>query len=123
MENAASWPYATMPRLPKKSLMLTDAGIWSGVSRSMKGTKKLPHIMTKEKTVTTDTPGPMRGRTMRSRDWNAEAPSVQAASSSSFGTPSMKFFISQMAKGSWDAAKKRIVPCMVSIRSTCTKSA
>lgn len=89
----------------------------------MKGTKKLPHIMTKEKTVTTATPGPIRGSTMRIRDWNADAPSVRAASSGSFGTPSMKFFISQMAKGSWDAAKKKIVPGMVSIRSTWTKSA
>lgn len=89
----------------------------------MKGTKKFPHIMTNEKTVTTDMPGPIKGSTMRIRDWNEDAPSVQAASSSSFGTPSMKFFISQMAKGSWDAAKKKIVPCIVSIRLTCTKSA
>lgn len=84
----------------------------------MNGTKKFPHIITKEKTVTTETPGPMSGSTIRIRDWSDEAPSVQAASSSSFGTPSMKFFISQMANGSWEAAKKRIVPCMVSIRST-----
>ncbi len=57
MENAVSRPYATIPRLPKKSLMLTDAGIRSLLSSSMNGTKNFPHIITNEKTVTTATPG------------------------------------------------------------------
>ncbi len=57
MENAASRPDATIPRLPKKSLMLTDAGIRSGLSSSMNGTKEFPRIITNEKTVTTATPG------------------------------------------------------------------
>ena len=50
------------------------------------------------------------------------APSVQAASSSAIGTPSMKFFISQIANGSEVAARNRIVPQSVSIRLTCTNS-
>ncbi len=57
MENAASRPYATIPRLPKKSLTLTDAGIRSGLSSSMNGTEEFPHIITNEETVTTATPG------------------------------------------------------------------
>lgn len=34
----------------------------------MNGTKKLPHIITNEKTVTTATPGPISGSTTRTRD-------------------------------------------------------
>ncbi len=52
----------------------------------MNGTKKLPHIMAKQNTVTTATPGPISGSTIRTSDWKVFAPSVQAASSSSFGT-------------------------------------
>src|SRR5436190_18919121 len=54
--------------------------------------------------------------------WSQLAPSVQAASSRATGTPSMKFFISHTAKGSWDVARKRDVPYIVSMRLICTKS-
>ena len=48
------------------------------------------------------------------------APSVRAASSSTTGTPSMKFLVSQMPKGRAEAARKKAVPGIESIRLTCT---
>ncbi len=51
-----------------------------------------------------------------------DAPSVQAACSSSIGTPSMKFLVSQIEIGSAVVAMNRIVPVRVSIRFTCTNS-
>lgn len=80
--------------------MVTAAGCFSGVSSSTNGTKKLPHWPTNTKIATTATPGAIRGATTRRSDWTQPAPSTQAASSRLTGTPSMKFFIIQMANGS-----------------------
>ncbi|GGT28016.1 hypothetical protein GCM10010243_00090 [Streptomyces matensis] len=60
--------------------------------------------------------GPVSGSTIRASDGSEDAPSVRAASSSSFATPSMTFFISPTANGSLHAATKKIVPCAVSFR-------
>ncbi len=59
--------------------------------------------------LTTATPGAISGSTMRRSDWNQPAPSVQAASSSDTGTPSMKFFIIQIANGIDVADMKKTV--------------
>src|SRR4029453_4922548 len=88
--------------------MVTDAGWLSGLCNRMNGTKKLPHWVTKVKTKTTVRPGIISGMMMLRNDCSQPAPSVQAASSSSTGTESMKFFIIQMANGRDDAAMKRM---------------
>src|SRR5690349_3035140 len=88
--------------------MVTDAGWLSGLCSRMNGTKKLPHWVTNVNTKTTVSPGIISGRMIRRNDCSQPAPSVQAASSSSTGTESMKFFIIQMANGSDDAAMNRI---------------
>src|SRR6266478_7848763 len=82
----------------------------------MKGTKKFVHAIRKLQTPTTAIPGAAIGNTMRKSPWNVEAPSIQAASSSSKGTESRKFFISQIEKGNALATKKRITPWSVSMR-------
>ncbi len=70
---------------------------------------------------TTAIPGRMSGSTICTRVRIDPAPSIQAACSSSTGTPSMKFFIIQIAIGSALAVRKRIVPPMESMRFSCTK--
>ena len=72
--------------------------------------------------MTTARPGHINGSTMLRSPCIADAPSVHAASSSSIGTPSMKFLDSQMEIGSAVVAMNRIVPVSVSIRLTCTNS-
>src|SRR5260370_38360143 len=57
----------------------------------MKGTKKFVHAIRKLHTPTTAIPGAAIGNTMRKSPWKVEAPSIQAASSSSKGTESRKF--------------------------------
>ena len=53
---------------------------------------------------------------------NQPAPSVQAASSSETGTPSMKFFIIQMANGSEVALMNRIVATRESVSANVANS-
>ena len=88
--------------------MLTDAGSCSGVSSSMNGTKKFPHSPMKVKIVDHGQPRPHQRQHDPQQCLHGDAPSVQAASSSSIGTPSMKFFISQIANGSAVVARKSI---------------
>src|SRR3954454_1961842 len=99
--------------------MVTDAGWLSGACSRMNGTKKLPHCSTNVKTKTTVRPGTMSGRMIRRNDCNQPAPSVQAASSSSTGTPSMKFFIIQIANGSDVAVMKNTVAVIESVTLKC----
>src|SRR4051812_10555793 len=102
--------------------MLTDAGSRSGLSNRTNGTKKLPHIPTNVKMPTTDTPGQTSGRITYRSVCIRDAPSVQAASSRTSGTLSMKFFISQIANGRPVEAMNNIVPEIVSIRFSWTNS-
>src|SRR5215469_758014 len=82
----------------------------------IRGTKKFVQAIRKLQTPTTAMPGAAIGNTMRKSPWNVEAPSIQAASSSSKGTESKKFFISQIENGKELATKNRITPCSVSTR-------
>src|SRR3954453_9696950 len=102
--------------------MLTDAGCFSGLCSSTKGMKKSPHCCTNTKIDTTATPGAISGSTMRRSDANQPAPSVQAASSSDTGTPSMKFFIIQIANGSDVALMNRIVATRESVSANVANS-
>src|SRR3954454_24932998 len=99
--------------------MLTDAGCFSGLCSRTKGMKKSPHCCTNTKIDTTATPGAISGSTMRRSDANQPAPSVQAASSSDTGTPSMKFFIIQIANGSDVAVMKNTVAVIESVTLKC----
>src|SRR6195952_2854772 len=96
--------------------MLTEAGCLSGLSSRMNGMKKSPHCWTNTKIDTTARPGSMRGSTIRVSDWTQFAPSTQDASSRLIGTPSMKFFISQMANGNEVADMKKIVAGIESVK-------
>src|SRR3954470_10561956 len=104
IEKADNCPYCVWSCALRKVKTLTEAGSFSGESSRMKGTKKLPHIPMKVKIVTTMTPGHISGSTMRHSTCMELAPSILAASSSTRGTPSMKFFISQIPNGSAEAA-------------------
>src|SRR5689334_25216709 len=99
--------------------MVTDSGCLFGSSSRMNGTKKSPHCVTNTKMLTTATPGAINGSTMRRSAWNQPAPSVHAASSSETGTPSMKFFIIQIANGIDVADMKNTVDTIESVRLKC----
>src|SRR3954453_23026757 len=85
----------------------------------MNGMKKSPHWVTNTKMLTTETPGAISGRMMRRSAWNQPAPSVHAASSSETGTPSMKFFIIQIANGSDVADMNSTVAVIESVTLKC----
>ena len=76
---------------------VTAAGSLSGLSSSMKGTKKFPHMETKVKIVATDRPERISGSTTDHRVRSTPAPSVHADSSISSGTPSMNPLVRKMA--------------------------
>src|SRR5699024_497434 len=88
----------------------------------MKGTKKFPHIITKVKIVATATPGRISGSTTDHSARYTPAPSVQADSSISTDTPSMKPLVRKIAYGSELAPRNRIAPLIESMRFTCTNS-
>src|SRR4029453_12495221 len=102
------------PCWPKKLKMDTAAGCLAVESNRMKGTKKFPHACMKTKMNTTHRPCLIRGTTMVRKAAMLEAPSIHAASSSSNGTESMKFFIIQMAMGRVVVAMKNMVAIMES---------
>src|ERR1700760_1423645 len=99
--------------------MLTDICCFSCDSSRMNGTKKSPHCVTNTKIATTATPGAISGSTMRRNAWNQPAPSVHAASSSETGTPSMKFFIIQIANGNDVADMNNTVEVIESVMLKC----
>jgi len=100
--------------------MLTAAGCSSGDSSNTKGTKKFPQAPTKMKMKTTAIPGRISGTTTRVNVASIDAPSTQAASSSTIGTESMKFFIIQIAIGRLVADMNRMIPGIESIRLKAT---
>src|SRR5579875_2458975 len=102
--------------------MVTEAGCLVGSCNKMNGTKKSPHCVTNTKMPTTATPGAINGMTIRRNAWNQPAPSVHAASSSETGTPSMKFFIIQIANGSEVADMKSTVEVSESVMLKCANS-
>src|SRR5579859_3543815 len=96
--------------------MFTEAGNKFWLCRMIRGTKKLVHAPRKLQTPTTATPGAASGKITYQKVLSVEAPSIQAASSSSKGMVSKKFFISQIQNGNALATKKRMHPCSVSCR-------
>jgi hypothetical protein len=71
---------------------------------------------TKVKIVTTAMPGRTSGSTTDQRVRSIDAPSVQALSSMSVGTPSKKFLVRNSANGIEDVARNRIAPGIESMR-------
>ena len=102
---------------------VTAAGRFSGLSSSMNGTKKLPHMDTKVKIVATARPDFISGITTDHSARYTPAPSVQALSSISTGTPSMNPLVRKMAYGRELAPRNRIAPNIESIRFTRTNRA
>src|SRR5689334_2883107 len=67
--------------------------------------RNAPQALMKVTIAVTPMPGIVSGTTMRRRMRSGPAPSIDADSSSSCGTASMKFFINQIANGSDEAAR------------------
>src|SRR5271157_1441527 len=88
--------------------MVTDAGSLLPCRR-ISGTKKFPQALTNVYTAMTHRPGRMSGKTMRRSEPNRELPSIQADSSSSRGTASMKERPTHVANGSDVAVRNHTV--------------
>src|SRR5699024_1775144 len=88
----------------------------------MKGTKKLPHIITKVKIVATAGSGRLNGSNTGHRIGYTPSTSVQADYSISTGTPIMKPLVRKIAYGSELAPRNRIAPPIESMSFTCTNS-
>src|SRR2546429_9260003 len=86
--------------------MATDPGVSFGFELSTSGIRNAPQALMKVTIAVTPMPGIVSGTMIRRRMRRLLAPSIEADSSSSSGTASMKFFISQIANGSDDAARK-----------------
>src|SRR5664279_1965940 len=100
--------------------MLTAAGSF-GFCRRMRGMKKLLHADTNVYTAMTDIPGMINGRTTCRNDPHLEIPSIQAASSSSFGTASMNDRATQVANGRDVAVRNHTVQNFELIKLADTK--
>src|ERR1700722_7782302 len=100
--------------------MVTDAGLLDPCSK-MYGMKKSPQAFTNVKTATTQIPGTIMGITIFSSEPMRELPSIQAASSSSRGTASMKLRAIHVANGNAVAVMKQTVQNFELIKLSVTK--
>src|ERR1700729_2000093 len=89
--------------------MPTAPGVLPGLASSTSGIRKAPHELMKVRMAATRMPGKDNGMTIFHRFLSSEEPSISAASSNSRGTWSMKFFSSQIAKGTEVAASTKDV--------------
>ena len=90
--------------------MLTEAGSRSGDDSSMNGTKKLPHMPDEGEDRHHREPGPHQRQHDRAQRLHRAGAVDPGGLLEAIGTPSMKFFVSQIANGSAVVAMNRIVP-------------